>query len=160
MTLLRGGRRAGKDNIRIETCGSLDEVASFLGLAKSLAKNSKTKNIASLIQKELIALNAEVVSGRNTAGELKKRIDKGSIAAIEKEIGRLEGKCGIKTRSFCLQGGNAVSASLDVARAISRRAERRCVTMAKKKMLKNRNILVYLNRLSDLLYLLARFNEK
>jgi cob(I)alamin adenosyltransferase len=47
-----------------------------------------------------------------------------------------------------------------VARAITRRAERRCVTMMKKKLLNNRDIIVYLNRLSDLLYLLARFNEK
>ena len=66
----------------------------------------------------------------------------------------------MRFRSFCLQGANHVSSALDVARAITRRAERRCVAMSRKKMLKNRDIIIYLNRLSDLLYLLARSNEK
>ena len=159
-TSLCCGARVHKDDIRIEACGALDEVSSFLGMAKSCAGNGRTKSAADRVQKELIVLNAEIASTPAAVGRLKKRICKDSIAGIDKEIDRIEGRCDIKTKSFCLQGGNVVSSSLDIARAITRRAERMCVTMTKKKMLSNRDIIIYLNRLSDLLYLLARFNEK
>ena len=159
-TSLYCGTRVEKDDIRIEVCGALDEVSSFLGMAKSCARNSKTKSVADCVQKELIVLNAEIASTPAAVSRLKKRICKDSIAAIEEQIACLEPRCNIKTRAFCLQGGNVVSSTLDIARAITRRAERRCVTMMKKNMLDNRDIIIYLNRLSDLLYLLARFNEK
>lgn len=159
-TSLYCGKRVGKDNIRIETCGVLDEVSSFLGLAKSVAKDSRTKTIINLVQKELIVLSSEIAISSPAINRLRKRINSSSVSFLEKEIDFLENKCNIKIKSFCLQGANTVSGALDIARAVTRRAERRCVAMAKKNMLKNRNIIVYLNRLSDLLYLLARFNER
>jgi cob(I)alamin adenosyltransferase len=140
-------------------CGSLDEVSSFLGMAKSCAADGKTKATIESAQKTLIRLNAEVASAPAAVARLKNRIARDSITLIEKQIECIEGKCSVRTRSFCLQGANVVSSSLDVARAITRRAERMCVTMTKKKLLANPDILVYLNRLSDLLYLLARQNE-
>lgn len=160
MTSLYCGTRVKKDDIRIEVCGALDEASSYLGLAKSLAKNAKTKNIISCIQRTLITLCSEVAVTGRMAGRLKKKTGRDSVCILEEEIYCLENECGVKMRTFCLQGENAVSGALDIARAVTRRAERRCVTMSKKNMLKNRNIITYLNRLSDLLYLLARFNEK
>lgn len=159
-TSLYCGTRVRKDDIRVEACGALDEVSSFLGMAKSLARGKKTKTIVDSIQKELIILCSELAATRAFCGRLKKRIGKNSVCAVEKEIRALEDACPVKIKSFCLPGRNTVSASFDIARAITRRAERRCVTMAGRKLLDNRNIIIYLNRLSDLLFLLARFNEK
>lgn len=159
-TSLYCGGRVSKDDIRIETCGALDEVSSFLGVAKSLMRGRKTKALMESIQKELIVICSEVASPLPAVKKLKKRINGSSVSVIEKEIDSLEREHGMKFRSFCLQGSSHVSGTLDVARAITRRAERRCVTMSRKRMLVNRDIIIYLNRLSDLLYLLARSNEK
>jgi len=159
-TSLYHGGRVSKDDMRIETCGALDEVSSFLGMAKSLLRDRKTKSVINCIQEELIVLCSEVATPSTASRKLKKKINSSSVSALEKVIYSLENKRNMRIRSFCLQGANHVSSALDVARAITRRAERRCVTMSRKKMLKNRDIVVYLNRLSDLLYLLARSNEK
>jgi len=159
-TSLYCGKRVDKDDIRVEICGALDEVSSFLGMAKNASKDKNTKRIVHSIQKELMVLGAEVAAGAAGSGKIKKRVDKGSICVLEEEIDRLEGKRAIKIRSFCIPGDGTASSALDVARAITRRAERRSVTLLKKGMVKNPNIVIYLNRLSDLLYLLARFNEE
>ena len=160
MTSLYCGGRVAKDNIRIEACGTLDEVSSFLGLAKSVAKDKKTRRIVCSVQKELVTLNAEIATTISSAKKLKNRIAKDSVCALEKEILCLEKSQAIKLRSFCIPGENMASSTLDIARAITRRAERRCFTMIKKSMITNGNITTYLNRLSDLLWLLARLNEK
>jgi len=159
-TSLYCGTKVMKDDLRIEACGALDEASSFLGMAKSLAKDRKTRAIINCAQKDLIILSSEIATASAAKNRLKKRIGKDSVCVLEKEIDCLENKYNIKFKSFCLQGDNSVSSAIDVARAVVRRAERRCVTMAKMKMLKNCDIIVYLNRLSDLLYLLARFNGK
>ena len=157
-TSLYCGTKVDKDDMRVEVCGTLDEVASYLGMAKTLAKDNKTKAIVDCVQKELIVLNSEIATTSAGTNRLKKKIGKDSISILEKEIDCLENNCNIKFKTFCLQGESAVSGALDIARAVTRRAERRCVTIMKKGMLKNRNIQIYLNRLSDLLYLLARLN--
>ncbi len=159
MTSLYRCGRVMKDDIRIEACGAIDEVSSFLGMAKNIAKDAKTRRIVKSAQKELIILGSELAAAPHVAKALKKRIGKDSVCVLEKEIDDLENRRAIKMRSFCIPGKNTASSALDIARAITRRAERRCVTLVKKGMIKNRNILVYLNRLSDLLYLLARAQE-
>jgi cob(I)alamin adenosyltransferase len=159
-TSLYCGKRVGKDDIRVEICGALDEVSSFLGMAKNASKDKKTKSAVHSIQKELIVLGAEVATSTAGSGKIRKRIGAGSICVLEKEIDRLEGGRAVKIKSFCIPGKGAASSALDVARAVTRRAERRSVTLLKKSMIKNPNIVIYLNRLSDLLYLLARSNEE
>jgi Uncharacterized conserved protein len=129
-------------------------------MAKNASKDRETKRMVYSIQKDLIILGAEVATSTAGSGKLKKRLAKDSVCALEIEIDRLECKRSVKIRSFCIPGAGAASSALDVARAITRRAERRVVTLVKKGMMKNRNIVIYLNRLSDLLYLLARANEK
>ncbi len=159
-TSLYCGKRVDKDHIRVEICGALDEVSSFLGMAKNASKDKGTKSTIHLIQKELIPLCAEFATSAASSNKIKKKIDKDSICVLEKEICLLEDKSVVKMKSFSIPGKGMASSSLDVARAITRRAERRCVTLAKRGMIKNPNIVIYLNRLSDLLYLLARINEK
>jgi len=158
-TSLYCGKRVSKDSAHVEACGSLDEVSSFLGMAKSALKDKNSKRVIHLIQEELIILSAEVATSVAGSGKIKKRVGIGSICVLEKEIECLENKCNIKMRSFCIPGNTAASSALDVARAVTRRAERRSVTPLKKGMIKNPHIVVYLNRLSDLLYLLARSND-
>lgn len=159
-TSLYCGKRVAKDDIRIEICGAIDEVSSFLGMARNASKDKNTKMVVRSIQKELIILGAEIATSASGADKIKKRIGADSVCVLEKEIDCLEGKRAVKMRSFCIPGKGAASSALDVARAITRRAERRSVTLLKKGMVKNPNIVTYLNRLSDLLYLLARSNEK
>jgi cob(I)alamin adenosyltransferase len=159
-TSLYCGKRVDKDNIRVEICGAIDEVSSFLGMAKNASKDKNTKRVIHSIQKEFISLGAEVATSTAGSGKIKKKIGPGSICVLEKEINCLENKCAVRVRSFCIPGKTAASSALDVARAVTRRAERRSVTLLRRGMVKNPNIIIYLNRLSDLLYLLARFNEK
>lgn len=159
-TSLYGGKRVPKDDARIEVCGAIDEVSSFLSLAKNISQDSRTKRVVNSVQKELIVFGAEIAAIPDAGSRLKKRLGKDSVCIIEKEIKDLENKHELKLKYFCLPGANTASSALDIARAITRRAERRCVTLSRKGMIKNRNITTYLNRLSDLLYLLARFNEK
>ncbi|MFA5085102.1 MAG: cob(I)yrinic acid a,c-diamide adenosyltransferase [Candidatus Omnitrophota bacterium] len=159
-TSLYCGKRVDKDDIRVEICGAIDEVSSFLGMAKNVSKDKNTKKVVHSVQKDLILLGAEVATSAAGSYKIKKKIGAGSICILEREIDCLEGKCNIKIRSFCIPGAGAASSALDVARTVTRRAERRSVTLQKKGMIKNPNIVIYLNRLSDLLYLLARANEK
>lgn len=154
-TSLFAGGFVDKDHVIVEACGTLDELCSFLGMAKSFLKNRSAKNILEDIQNDLFIVGAEVSCKAGLAGRLKKRMNSVYVARLDKIIGKLEKKNQLR-KIFCLPGENSLSGVLDVARTIARRAERRVVTLSKKRMLKNPHILVYLNRLSDLLYLLAR----
>ena len=158
-SLYRGGRVA-KDSIRLEICGALDELSSYLSISKSLIKSKRTKNLIKLIQQDLFVIGTEIVTKPQFVSVLKKRIDKNYVNRLDGHIKKLEGKKGFKIKSFCLPGENLISSSLDVARATARRAERKAVTLKRRKILKNSYILTYLNRLSDLLYLIARSCEK
>ncbi|MDO8536524.1 MAG: cob(I)yrinic acid a,c-diamide adenosyltransferase [Candidatus Omnitrophota bacterium] len=159
-TSLYCGKTVGKDDPRIEMCGAIDEVSSFLGVAKNSIKDRSAKRTIHSIQKDLIVLGAEVATSTAGADKIKKRIDKNLICVLEKEIEGIECKLMIRMNSFCIPGNGAASSALDVARAVTRRAERRGVTLFKNGKLDNPNIIAYLNRLSDLLYLLARASEK
>ncbi len=159
-TSLYRGKRVSKDNLRIEVCGTLDELNSYLGLSKSLAKSKRLNKIIESIQKDLFIVGAEVATDSKQVKSLKQRIDSKFIEGLEKTITQLENKPLSFNCSFCLPGKNLSSSSLDIARTLTRRLERRVLTLKKRKNLKNNFILVYLNRLSDLLFLLARKSEK
>ena len=154
MTSLVCGRRVKKDNLRIEVCGTLDELSSFLGLCKNLLRNETTKRSITKIQRDLFVIGSEIACHRKTAHRLKKKIKQGNVRGLELFIEKLEK--GYKARGFVLPGRSTSSAILDVARTVARRAERRIVTLKKKGIPINKYILIYLNRLSDLLFLLAR----
>ncbi len=160
LTQLTCGQSVKKDDIRMDACGTLDELCSFLGLAKSLISNRNTKKLLELIQKDLFIIGAEIATQVKFINRLKNRIDNNYVKRLEDNINILERRLKLRERCFLLPGENFISAVLDVARTICRRAERRIVTLKNKKVLKNPRILIYLNRLSDLLYLLARAYEK
>lgn len=152
--------RVSKDDIRCEVCGDLDELCSFLGLAKSIIKTKKVKEVIDKIQRDLFIIGTEIATKIKFISKLEKRIGKVHVSHLEKEIKKIEKKINFKKGTFLLPGDNIFSSILDTTRTIARRAERRIATLKKKNMLKNNYILVYLNRLSDLLYLLARSFEK
>ncbi|OGL46831.1 MAG: ATP:cob(I)alamin adenosyltransferase [Candidatus Schekmanbacteria bacterium RBG_16_38_11] len=160
MTSLYWGGRIRKDHIRVETYGTLDELCTFLGLAKSLIKERETKKILESVQKDLFIIGSEIAAKPKYVGKLEYRIDSSYVKRLEESIKDLEERIKFEGCCFLLPGENFISATLDIARTITRRAERRIVTLKNKKIFKNPYILPYMNRLSDLLYLLARCYEK
>ena len=143
----------------MEACGTLDELSSYLGLAKSMIKSKNIINIIESIQKDLFILGAEIATEAKALKKLKKRIGNSFIDCLDKVILGLEEKKGLKIKCFQLPGASSISSILDISRTIARRLERRATTLDRKKLISNKYILVYLNRLSDLLYLIARSSK-
>jgi cob(I)alamin adenosyltransferase len=157
-SLYRGGR-VSKDDIRIDTCGIIDELSSYLGLSKSMIGNKPVAAIINSIQEDLFVLSTEIVTEAKQRRQLKKRIDTSYVERLDEFLIDLEEKKGLRTKCFKIPGASPVSSVLDIGRTIARRAERSVTTMARKKILTNKYILIYLNRLSDLLFLLARLSK-
>jgi cob(I)alamin adenosyltransferase len=158
-TGLLGGRRVPKYHLKPETYGTLDELNSFLGMARATSKDQKVRKILFHIQNHLFIIGSELaLSGgdRNLLkGDITQReVDWLSLLSIDLETS-LKPEPG-----FVIYGETPISGILDVSRAVSRRVERLVAKMKSKKMLHNLKILEYLNRLSDVLYLLARYEEK
>jgi cob(I)alamin adenosyltransferase len=158
-TGLLGGKRVPKHHLRPETYGTLDELNSFLGMARATSKDRKVRKILFQIQNHLFIIGSELAlsgGGRNLLkGEITQeevdwlsRLSTGFEALLKPEPG------------FIIYGETQISSILDVARAVSRRTERLAAKMKSRKMLRNLKILEYLNRLSDVLYLLARYEEQ
>ena len=160
MTSLYLGGRIRKDDIRVDIYGTLDELCSFLGMSKSLIKDKNIKTLLETIQKDLFILGAEIAAKQGFINRLEKRIDASFVKRLDMTIKTLENKRSFEECCFYLPGQSLISSTLDIARTIARRAERKVVGLKYRHMLKNTQILIYLNRLSDLLYLLARSNEK
>ncbi len=148
-----------KDDARVELEGTLDELCSFLGLARSMVEKSSLKKGLEGIQKDLFIVGAEAATSAPYLKRLGRRICAEDIERLEQLIEDSERMRRPQERVFCLPGANTISAVLDICRTVARRAERRCVTASKKKLIQNPAILIYLNRLSDLLYLWARACE-
>jgi len=153
------GPRVYKDNLQVEIFGNIDELNSYLGLLKAQSKRRKIKNIVEGIQKDLFLIGSEIGLEPKYMEKLDKKTGKAAVRKVEKLIEGLERKIKVK-KDFYLPGQTVESAIIDIARVIARRAERRVVSLSRRKPLKNKNILIYLNRLSDFLFLLARSSEK
>jgi len=108
------------------------------------------------VQQDIVVLSTEVATETSYAHRLKKRINGQSVRFLDDMVSRLEGPSGLSICGFCLPGETRTSAFFDIARTTARKAERRAVSLKRKKMLVNDCIVGYLNRLSDILFLLAR----
>ena len=161
-TSLFGGHRVGKNDPRIEAYGSLDELNAYLGWFRSITKEQDLTRIVSLIQPVLFDLGAHLATPAEAekARRILPRLDPGKITELERTIDTLETELAPLT-AFVLPGGSAESALLQVTRAVCRRAERAVVRAAR-----DHNVevpgegLAYLNRLSDLLFVMARVANK
>ena len=157
-TSLIGGQRILKSSPRPETYGTLDEAASALGLAKACACKEKTRAVIGRIQKELLVLGAELATATEDRKKFPNRIKAENTDSLERLIAELQETTEIK-KEFILPGETLSGAAVDLSRAVIRRAERKAVALYQEKIIVNGEILRFLNRLADLLFVLARFEE-
>jgi cob(I)alamin adenosyltransferase len=160
--LLYGGR-VRKDDHRTQAYGGTDEAVAAIGLARSLGPSAEGLDSMLLdLQRQLFIAGAELATAPENAGKLKPGVSKVTedmVAALEKEIDRVTTEAPLPNY-FVVPGSTPVSAALDLARSAVRRAERSVVTLAGQKMLADDVVLRFLNRLSDLLFAAARWEEK
>ena len=153
-TGLYGGTRVLKDAMRVEACGTVDELNACVGFARSQIQDVKIDAILHRIQNELFDIGADLATLDTHSKAANLRIPPTLTPELEKEIDRFEDQLP-PLKNFILPGGSAGGAAIHFARTVCRRAERCVVTLAKAEAV-NPEVLVYLNRLSDLLFVLAR----
>lgn len=159
-TSLGDGVRVPKDSIRVATYGAVDEANAAVGVVRTALKSAPVKDNTTddtlgRIQNDLFDLGADLCTpeeGKRSAGAL--RVTPEQSVRLEKEIDTINGALA-PLNSFVLPGGSAAAAHLHMARTITRRAERLVVTLARETNV-NPAVITYLNRLSDLLFVLAR----
>jgi cob(I)alamin adenosyltransferase len=161
-TGLMYNRRVPKSHPRIEACGGVDELNAALGLARATATNPQIREHLLAIQKELVLLMGELATALE---DLPRYLSEGHSQVTEQWSARLEALAKasqqreLAPKGWATPGGNLHSAALDVARTVCRRAERQASGLREAGQLENKQMLIYLNRLSDLLWLWAREAE-
>jgi cob(I)alamin adenosyltransferase len=162
-TGLMYNRRVPKNHPRIEACGTVDELNAALGLAKAASGDEHLRETLMGIQKNLVNLMGELATDNadapRYAADGYARLTGEQTAGLEVAVRELEGQK-LVFRGWATPGENAEAGALDFARTICRRAERRVCTLQQEGLLMNAEIPVFLNRLSDLLWLLARRAEQ
>lgn len=154
-TGLFGGPRVSKDDDRIEAYGTVDELNAALGMARAAGLPPDIEALLSQIQSELFSIGAELATPDPDAHQVR-LIGLAHVGRLEREIDAHEATLE-PLRQFILPAGSATAASLHLARAICRRAERRVVTLVRRHEASvSEEVLVYLNRLGDLLFVLSR----
>lgn len=157
-TDLLGAERVAKYDLRPETYGTLDEASSAMGLARALSQQPRVKDILHQVQHDVYLLMAEVAVPLDMLGKLPYRITEEQNNWLDTIIAELEGEVQLP-KQFIIPGASAASAAIDVARTIVRRAERHAVRLVHEGQMPAGHVLRYLNRLSSLLFILARYEE-
>jgi cob(I)alamin adenosyltransferase len=154
-TGLFGGRRVKKSDARVAAYGDVDETSAAIGLARAALADRELEEVLGRVQVDLFSLGAELATphGEPARGALG-RVDPGWTARLESTIDRWDGELP-ELRRFVVPGGTPASAALQLARAVCRRAERQVVALAAEVEV-DPAVVVYLNRLSDLLFVAAR----
>lgn len=156
--LLYGGR-VEKDDLRTDAYGTVDEAVSALGLARAeIAADHHLHGVLLAIQRELFCVGAQLATKAEDWDRLEvgvSKVDDEMVAVLEERIDASTERHPLP-KEFVVPGGNRAAAALDLARAVSRRAERCVVAMKRADLLPDEAPLRYLNRCSDLLYVLAR----
>jgi cob(I)alamin adenosyltransferase len=156
-TGLLGGGRVSKDDARVEAYGTVDEASSALGLAKALSQDVRVKAICEELQRGLYAIGAELGTSPDAAKPFA-TMTAGGVDRLEGLTEELEREVTMPDQ-FVLPGSTPASGALDLARTVARRAERRCVTLERAGGIHNSEVKRWLNRLSLLLFVLARYEE-
>ena len=152
-TGLIGGRRVPKDHLRVEAYGAVDELNAHLGFVRAQTEDAELVALLDDIQHRLFDLGAELATPAGSTDSAP-AIDSAEVEQLEHAIDRYQTSLP-QLREFILPGGTSLAAALHVARTVCRRAERRLVTLGRKEPVRA-GLLQYLNRLSDLLFVLAR----
>jgi cob(I)alamin adenosyltransferase len=160
-TSLRWGQRTAKDALRVEAYGSVDEANAFIGLAVAhLGQQPDTEPITAVravlvrVQRELFDVGADLAAPPEKEKGGRPKVAESHVAALEADIDRFDVLLPT-LRNFILPGGTQAAAAVHVARTVCRRAERRVVTLMRQEPVDG-TLLRYLNRLSDLLFVLGR----
>jgi cob(I)alamin adenosyltransferase len=157
-TGLAGGGRISKDSARIWAIGTVDELSSAIGLARALRADPDVDVRLREIQNDLFNLGAELATPADKFKKGMPQIEKSHVAGLEELVQELSKELG-PLKEFILPGGSPTGAQLHVARTICRRAERFCVRMRKEEKI-GELVVPYLNRLSDALFMLARWSNQ
>ena len=171
--LLYGGARIGKDDPRAEAYGTIDEAVAALGLARAnLGAKRRTGTLGPSIgglaplilriQRELFVVGAELATNPDAWDRLRDgetRVSRAMVEAIEHDLVELERHIEMP-KEFVVPGETVTSAALELARTILRRAERRAVALQRAGLVPGPNLIPYLNRLADLVWVLARAAER
>ena len=154
-TGLVGGSRIDKDDVRIEAYGTVDELCAAIGVVRSSQLCAPIEPILAEIQRDLFSLGAELASPESAAGP---RIEQKHVTRLEESIDRWDSQLP-PLKNFILPGGTPSAGFLHLARVICRRAERRVVSLSRTAEV-SPEVIPYLNRLSDLLFVLARIENQ
>lgn len=149
-TSLYGGRRVPKDNIRIEAYGTIDELNSLLGIVSAKLADKRAEEFINQVQRDLFLIGSSLSGARLSIEKLQAR-----VLEMEKVIDSLGAELP-KLTNFILPEGSERATFVYFARAVARRAERKLVALSLQEPVDKR-ILIYLNRLSDLLFILGRY---
>ena len=155
-TSLFGGKKVSKDDRRVVAYGDVDELNSYIGLIRSFNEHKELDSLLEKIQEDLFILGSQLASA--TQNPKLPQLTKDNVKFIEENIQKFE-KDLPELRRFILPSGTRIATLLHVARTVCRRAERRIVTLSKEKK-PDENSIPYVNRLSDLLFTLARYVNK
>lgn len=160
-TSLWYGGRVAKSDARTEAYGSLDEACSALGVARSLAGDTRLASDLLRLQNDLFVAGAELATAPEARARLEagvSRLEADMVPWLEEAIDYYMDQVDLPPK-FVIPGGTQLSAHLDVARAVLRRAERRIVTLSAAEDLGDSVVLAFVNRASDLLFAMARFAD-
>ena len=154
-TSLFGGKRVGKDTLRIEAYGTVDELNSLLGVCRSLNTAKEVDAILEQIQNDLFTLGADLATPQDSKAKAVKRISTSDTSRLEQHIDKIDPTLE-PLKHFVLPGGSRTASMLHFARTVCRRAERLVVQLAREETIGEEPV-IYLNRLSDLLFVLVRW---
>ncbi|MDH6535524.1 cob(I)yrinic acid a,c-diamide adenosyltransferase [Parabacteroides sp. 52] len=155
MTSLVGGQRVSKANQRIESYGTVDELNTFIGLLMTSLKDEEEKAFLLFVQHKLFTIGSYLATDQEkTELKIESRVTTETIERIEKEIDRLDESLP-RMKQFLLPGGTPAAALAHVCRTVCRRAEREIYRLAENSPVEE-PVLVFINRLSDYLFVLAR----
>src|SRR5262245_54513495 len=153
-TSLPGGIRISKSDLRVEVYGTIDELISALGFARAICRNEQICELAKSIQRELFKVGSAVATPPESRKPVPEIGDE-MVSQLTDAVHRIEATEGLLA-DWALPGEDAASAAFDVARTVCRRTERLVVRLAESGVTVQSNVLRYLNRLSDLLWLFGR----
>ena len=158
-TSLGTGKRVAKDSVRVEAYGTVDELNGFIGTALTSGLDAVLVEALADIQNDLFHLGSDLcVTEADKAVRPVPRIEARHVEKLERLMDRLSEDLS-PLENFVLPGGSAGAAHLHVARAVCRRAERRVVTLARAEPVGDQ-VSIYLNRLSDALFVMARWENR
>jgi len=159
-TSLIGGTKVPKNDIRIETYGTVDELNSWIGLINDQLNDEEFKNELKKIQDRLFTIGSSLATDAEKESKMKlPDLHDSDIEFLEKRIDEMTAQLP-PMKSFILPGGHVTVSSIHITRCVCRRTERLAVNMQQNELFIDEKIIHYLNRLSDYLFILARYAAK